>query len=522
MTIAMPKSPFQIATERTMGSQCETCHGTGLMTPKITNGEASAGKLAKAPCNNPNCTVNRAKATKLGRSELNILVRKDIVLERVKAVINVMPPLTNQYQHSEVVNLTNVKANELLDEVFEAAHQCIDEYQRMALIMIDINDNHYSFTTKDQPECGRLTTERKPKEHPTMDITKLGDVFDPTKTDDEVKAALKAAELDLTGSPDLPNAPTVDKPTEPAKPADPIGDLKKHLFKLLATQFVTENDVQIAERMKVALKADNYNDFIIKHSPIEKAREYGQAMIDEYLERNQPQRATVTTPEAATPIAGNPFQPATDDGVFLKMAIAGPSGSGKSFTSLKIATEMFPNGKIAFLCTEHKAARRYAKKFKFDLMEISDYHPQNFINAIKSAERFGYDALIIDSLSHEWSGSGGLLSLVDGKFGGWKEATPLHQKLIETIQEANIHIIVTMRSKMSYQVEQGANGKQVVRKMGLEPIQRDQTEYEFDIYAEIDMGSELTISKSRCFELKSGTPFLQGNGLAPVLKQWVA
>lgn len=365
------------------------------------------------------------------------------------------------------------------------------------------------------------------KEQPTMDTTNLADVFDPAKTDEEVKAALKAAELDLTGSPDVDNAPNVaNVPTE-KKAVDPIGELKLKLFNLLATQFTNDTDAQIIERMKVALKADNFQDFIIKHNPIEKAAKIGVEMVDEYLEANQPQPATEPPAEAqkpqSKPVAGDPFQPATDDGVFLKMAIAGPSGSGKSFTSLKIAREMFPDGKVAFLCTEHKAARRYAKHFQFNLMEIADYHPQKFIDAIHAAERYGYDVLIIDSLSHEWSGTGGLLSLVDGKFGGWKEATPLHQKLIETIQEANIHIIATMRSKMEYSQEKDERtGKTVVRKLGMAPIQREQTEYEFDVYAEIEMGSELTIAKSRCFQLKAGKTFLEGNGLAPVLKQWIA
>lgn len=258
---------------------------------------------------------------------------------------------------------------------------------------------------------------------------------------------------------------------------------------------------------------------------IEQTNANTQKHLDEQKAEQAKPEPTVTyepPQRKPAPATGNPFQPATDDGVFLKMAIAGPSGSGKSYTSLKIAREMFPDGKVAFLCTEHKAARRYAKFFKFDLMELTEYHPEKFIRAIKDAERYGYDILIIDSLSHEWSGAGGILSLADGKFGGWKEATPMHQKVIETIQDANIHIIATMRSKMDYVQEQNANGKTTVKRLGMAPVQRDQTEYEFDIFAEIDMNSELTIAKSRCFQLKAGNPFQLGNGLAPILRDWVA
>ena len=148
------------------------------------------------------------------------------------------------------------------------------------------------------------------KEQPKMDTTNLADVFDPAKTDEQVKAALKAAELDLTGSPDEPTSPNVAN-VSPAekKPADPIGELKKHLFNLLATQFTNETDEEIGARMKVALKADSFKEFIIRYNPIEKAREYGQAMIDEYLERNPPQRATEPPPSAIVTIPEPPPQP---------------------------------------------------------------------------------------------------------------------------------------------------------------------------------------------------------------------
>lgn len=211
-------SPFRIEVERVMGSQCTTCNGRGWVTPPITSadGNVSAGDLVKMPCPNPACTVGKEK---LGRDQFNKLSRMDKVLGTIKATVSVMPPMTNQYQFSETVTVTNVKAIDILDAVFEAAHQRIDEYQNMAIIMMDIDGNHYSFTSKDRPECGRLTTERKPKEQPTVtpqeraaleaipfgDEPKLSDVF----------------KRDETINPDADNAPNVAnvKPPNSAKNA---------------------------------------------------------------------------------------------------------------------------------------------------------------------------------------------------------------------------------------------------------------------------------------------------------------
>src|SRR5690242_19965331 len=109
------------------------------------------------------------------------------------------------------------------------------------------------------------------------------------------------------------------------------------------------------------------------------------------------------------------------------MALVGPSGSGKTYTALKIATNLVPSGKVALIDTERGSASKYAKLFKFDVLELRNYHPEAYIKAIKAAADNGYDVLIIDSLSHAWNGDGGVLSIVDkkgGRFDAWKDVTP--------------------------------------------------------------------------------------------------
>src|SRR6187402_3403106 len=90
----------------------------------------------------------------------------------------------------------------------------------------------------------------------------------------------------------------------------------------------------------------------------------------------------------------------------LRLAIAGPAGSGKTTAALKLATGL--GGKIAVIDTEHGSASIYADLTDFDTLEIHPpYAPEKFIEAISVAEAAGYETIILDSITHEWNGAGG-------------------------------------------------------------------------------------------------------------------
>ena len=224
------------------------------------------------------------------------------------------------------------------------------------------------------------------------------------------------------------------------------------------------------------------------------------------------------------------FQRATKKQAKARIGLIGPSGSGKTYTALRLATNM--GMRVALIDTERGSAAKYADKFVFDTMELIDYNPQNYINGIKEAEAAGYDVLIIDSLSHAWSGTGGILDIVDtatakSRSGnafttGWREATPIHNKLIDSILGANMHIIATMRSKTEYVIEDDGKGGKKPRKVGMAPVQRDGMEYEFDIVADMDQEHNLIISKTRC-DLLDGKVFHKpGEDLAAIIMQWLS
>lgn len=222
-----------------------------------------------------------------------------------------------------------------------------------------------------------------------------------------------------------------------------------------------------------------------------------------------------------------------------RLALVGPSGSGKTFSSLRIAHGF--GGRIALVDSERDSASKYAGaknpdggKFEFDHLSLESCHPDKYIEAIKAADDAGYDVLIIDSLSHAWSGKDGALELVDraaarsqssNKFMAWRDVTPLHNSLIDAILRSRCHIIATMRSKTEYvldEVERGNKTVKVPRKIGMAPIQRDGLEYEFDCVADMDLDNNLVVSKTRCPDIAKQVYKEPGKALAEVLKQWLS
>ena len=222
------------------------------------------------------------------------------------------------------------------------------------------------------------------------------------------------------------------------------------------------------------------------------------------------------------------FKRAVKSQAKARIGLIGPSGSGKTYTALLLAQTM--GQRIAVIDTEHGSASKYADEFTFDTLELTDFHPQNYIDGIKAAGQAGYDVIIIDSLSHAWAGSGGALELADkgalkysgNRFAAWRDVTPLHNQLIEAMLSSPAHVIATMRSKMEYIQTQDSKGKTIIRKVGMAPIQRDGMEYEFDIVGDLDIDHNLIISKTRCRALDGVVINKPGKELAETVKAWLS
>lgn len=221
------------------------------------------------------------------------------------------------------------------------------------------------------------------------------------------------------------------------------------------------------------------------------------------------------------------FAPATREQARLRLALLGPGGSGKTYTGLLLATAL--GDRVAVIDTEHGKSRLYADEFRFDVLELETFSPETYIQAIEAADDAGYDCLLIDSLSHAWSGKGGALEMVDAaakrnsgnSFAGWRDVTPLHNRLIDTMLGTRLHLIATLRSKVEYVLEEDSRGKKVPKRVGLAPVQRDGLEYEFDLMGELDLDNRLTITKSRSKALRGAVIERPGLDLAATIRQWL-
>lgn len=173
----------------------------------------------------------------------------------------------------------------------------------------------------------------------------------------------------------------------------------------------------------------------------------------------------------------------------LKLALSGFSGAGKTFSALTIASAI--GGTICVIDTENGSSALYGDKFDFNILNLTPpYSVDRYLAAIEEAKEL-HDIVIIDSITPEWSGEGGILEQVDSggtghglktgnTFAAWKFLTPLHNKFLQAITFSKVHMICTMLSKAAYVVqESGAHSKKQFVKIGLAPIQREGIEREF-------------------------------------------
>lgn len=200
----------------------------------------------------------------------------------------------------------------------------------------------------------------------------------------------------------------------------------------------------------------------------------------------------------------------------LRLALTGVSGSGKTLGALYIAFGITGDwSKIALIDTEHERARLYANrtdlntgKFKYCPME-PPYSAEKYKSLVLEASQIvGADGVVIvDSFSHAWNNEGGVLDTKDkiasrqgmNSYTAWNEAGKLQNNLVNTILAVDSHTIVTMRSKMDYVMQENDKGRQTPVKVGLAPVQRDDTEYEFDIVLDIARNHIATASKDVTF-----------------------
>lgn len=210
------------------------------------------------------------------------------------------------------------------------------------------------------------------------------------------------------------------------------------------------------------------------------------------------------------------FQKVQRKSAKMRVALAGPSGAGKTLSALYLAYGVTKDwGKIALIDTEHGRGQFYGNRSDLEVGEYlyqeltPPFTAERYIAIAKEAQQaVGTDGVvIIDSFSHAWEGEGGVLDFKEsieqqaGKnsFTAWNDAGKKQNMLINSLLSLDCHVIVTMRTKMAYTMEQNERGKTIPVKIGLAPVQRENTEYEFDLVLNIARNHIAIVSKDTTF-----------------------
>lgn len=183
------------------------------------------------------------------------------------------------------------------------------------------------------------------------------------------------------------------------------------------------------------------------------------------------------------------FRPAIRESTPVLIALAGPSGGGKTYSAMRLARGLVgPAGKIAFIDTEARRALHYAGKFKFDHGELAPpFTPESYRAAVEAAEKHvgTNGAIVIDSATHEWSGDGGCQDIHDESIQkmvgdepdmkkraakmerlsalGWRDAKMRHKRMMSRLLQCRAHLIFCLRAEEKIKFEKvektGDNGR---------------------------------------------------------------
>ncbi len=178
------------------------------------------------------------------------------------------------------------------------------------------------------------------------------------------------------------------------------------------------------------------------------------------------------------------FQKAKREQVWLKVLLSGASGSGKSYSALRLAQGIVKKcgGGIAYIGTEGSRDKYYSNEFDYDLLQLEDpFSTDKYMEAIKTAVDAGYKVLIIDSLSHEWKWLNDTHDKMPGNsFTNWGKLKPKHRQFMDMVLNSPIHVIATARGKDDWVLED-KNGKQVPKKVGMGQQQDKDISYEYTV-----------------------------------------
>jgi hypothetical protein len=192
----------------------------------------------------------------------------------------------------------------------------------------------------------------------------------------------------------------------------------------------------------------------------------------------------------------------------LFVGLAGPSGSGKTWSSLRLATgiQRVCGGDIAVIDTEANRALHYADNFKFKHLPFAPpFSPNDYWDAIEVCVKAGAKTIIIDSMSHEHEGPGGVLEMHEAEvqriaaawrcppetaqFPAWAEPKGQRRRLVNNILQVQVNLVVCFRAKRKVKMVKNDRGKNVPTDQGWMPIAGEEYFYELTAMGVLPPGS---------------------------------
>ena len=209
----------------------------------------------------------------------------------------------------------------------------------------------------------------------------------------------------------------------------------------------------------------------------------------------------------------------------IKMGLQAPSGAGKTYSALLLAYGLINDwSRIAVIDTENHSADLYAHLGNYQVLAFEQpFSPERYIQAIEVCEKAGMEVIILDSISHEWEGVGGILdihgAMMGNSFTNWAKVTPRHNAFVQKVLQSASHIIATIRSKQDYVLSE-KNGKMVPEKIGLKGVTREGLDYEFTIVLELDLKHQATATKDRTQLFMDKPTFVITPETGKTIRQW--
>lgn len=211
----------------------------------------------------------------------------------------------------------------------------------------------------------------------------------------------------------------------------------------------------------------------------------------------------------------------------IRLGLSAVAGGGKTYSAILIAKGMAGGdlSKVALIDTENGSGDLYSHLGEYNVLPLeAPFTPEKYIQAIKDCENAGMEVIIVDSITHEWSGRGGILeihgSMTGNSFTNWGVVTPRHDKFKEAMISSKCHIITTVRRKQDYVMELNDKGKQTPTKVGLKEETREGFEYELTVNLELDQKHNATSSKDRTGLFMDQPQFVPSEETGAKILEW--